>query len=187
MTSIWTIPTQLTCLRILAAVCIPICFLVLPHSTSVILATSLYFFAAITDFLDGWLARKLDQVTPLGRMLDPIADKIMVVMTLFTLASLKEWHTWVFIVPAIAILVREVFISGLREFLAGAVTLHVTWAAKLKTSVQLISLGVLLASLFNSGAQGILETAGMTLLWFAAILSVKTGYDYVRAAKQSYL
>jgi CDP-diacylglycerol--glycerol-3-phosphate 3-phosphatidyltransferase len=183
MNTIWTIPNILTMFRVLVALCVPTCFLVLPPTTATITAFVLYTLAALTDFLDGWLARELNQITQFGQMLDPIADKIMVVLTLFTLASLQEWHRWYFIIPAVIILGREIFISGLREFLAGKVSLPVSWAAKLKTTVQLFALGLLLASMIDNiptNMLSVLEIPGMFLLWLSAALSLQTAYEYTR-------
>jgi len=187
MNRLWTVPNILTAFRLIAALLIPAVFLIFPRDTAVITALILYTFAAVTDYLDGWLARKLGQMTPLGRMLDPIADKIMVILVLFTLASLQQWHTWYFIVPAAAILGREIVISGLREFLAGRVVLTVTWAAKWKTTAQLFALGFLICAMIDPEAKNTfsftaLENIGLGLLWVAAILSVKTGYVYIKTA-----
>lgn len=190
MNTLWTMPNVLTLFRLTAALIIPFLFLLMPAYSAALVAFVLYVFAAITDYFDGYLARKLNQITPWGRMLDPIADKVMVVIVLFTLALMKQWDVWYFVIPAIAILGREIIISGLREFLAGRIQLPVTWSAKLKTTVQLFALGFLMfsmvlepASLKDTGnSLTYVEITGLLLLWIAGFLSVKTGYTYIKIA-----
>ncbi|MFN3891385.1 MAG: CDP-diacylglycerol--glycerol-3-phosphate 3-phosphatidyltransferase [Beijerinckiaceae bacterium] len=143
-------------------------------------ALAVFIIAAITDFFDGYLARAWSQQSSLGRMLDPIADKLLVAVCLLMLAADEEIsgvHVW----AAIIILSREILVSGLREFLAELrVSVPVTRVAKYKTAMQLVALGFLIAP-----SRGIsfldTQTIGLALLWAAALLTLYTGYDYMRA------
>ncbi|MEO0391242.1 MAG: CDP-diacylglycerol--glycerol-3-phosphate 3-phosphatidyltransferase [Pseudomonadota bacterium] len=140
----WTVPNILTALRLLAAPLMAVVFLVLPRPYADMVAFALFTSASLTDFLDGYLARAWDQRTRIGTMLDPIADKAMVVIALGVLLSVSSMSP-ALLLPAALILFREVFVSGLREYL-GAVsgTLAVTLVAKWKTTVQMIAIAVLL-------------------------------------------
>ena len=141
--------------------------------------------AGITDYLDGRIARTRKMLSDLGRMLDPIADKLLVGATLMVLAGHGRlpYHG---LFPAIVILCREILVSGLREYLAGlAVGLPVTRLAKWKTGLQMAALGTLLAG--DDGAAvlhlGFLPVGliGTAMLWAAAALTLITGWDYLRA------
>ncbi len=150
------------------------------------LAASLVFgVAAVTDWLDGHLARSRRQASDLGRMLDPIADKLLVGAALMVLAGEGRLAGGA-LFPAIVILLREILVSGLREYLAGIrVGLPVTRLAKWKTGVQLLAVGLLLAG--DAGARVIGLGAirplvlGTGLLWIAAALTWVTGWDYLTA------
>lgn len=143
-------------------------------------ALAVFAVAAITDFFDGYLARAWSQQSSLGRMLDPIADKLLVAVCLLMLAAdevIVGLNMW----AAIIILSREILVSGLREFLAELrVSLPVTRVAKYKTTLQLVALGFLIAP-----ARGVsflyTDTIGLALLWAAALLTLYTGWDYMRA------
>ena len=152
-------------------------------------ALVLFIAAAVTDVLDGYFARSLGQQSNIGRMLDPIADKLLVSSSLLMLAAdgtIRGWSLW----AAIVILCREILVSGLREYLAELrVGVPVTRLAKWKTALQLVAVGFLLA-----GTAGDLLVAavvdlgfpvvtwiGLTLLWLSALLTLYTGYDYFRA------
>lgn len=146
----WTFPNILTALRLLAAPLIAVMFLLFPRPFADFLALGLFIVASLTDYLDGYLARKWQQVTKLGAMLDPIADKAMVVIALMVIVAFSSLSI-VVVLPAAIILFREVFVSGLREFLGDtAGTLKVTKLAKWKTASQMVAIAVLLA-------QGIFE------------------------------
>ena len=141
----WTVPNILTVLRLLAAPGIALAFLFLARPWADWAAIILFVTAALTDFVDGYLARRWNQMTKLGAMLDPIADKAMVVIALAVLMALYQLQ-WLLVIPATLILFREVFVSGLREFLGDtAGTLKVTRIAKWKTTTQLVAISVLLA------------------------------------------
>jgi cardiolipin synthase (CMP-forming) len=153
-------------------------------------ALAIFIAAAITDFLDGYFARSLGQQSSFGRMLDPIADKLLVASCLLMLAAdetIKGWSLW----AAIVILCREILVSGLREYLAELrVSVPVTRLAKWKTTVQLVAIGFLLAgkagdeiiaAVIGNDIDPVVTLTGLTLLWLSAIVTLYTGYDYFRA------
>lgn len=136
----------------------------------------LFVAAAVTDWFDGWLARRWNQTSEFGRFLDPIADKLLVGALLVMLPAAGVIDG-VHLIPAVAIMLREIAVSGLREFMAGRqVVVHVTRIAKWKTAAQLTALALLLAPLADA------HTAGLALLWGAGVLTVWSGYDYFRGA-----
>jgi len=215
----WTIPNILTLLRLLAAPGVVVMFLFFVRPWADWFALLLFVGAAITDWFDGYLARSWKQVTKLGTMLDPIADKAMVVIALLTITALSsqdrnQWAALVLLASTI-IIFREVFVSGLREFLGDtAGTLAVTKLAKWKTTAQMVAIAVLFATgifehmwfertvgmdpgiieeIFAGGddpvnlrmiwqAYNVTWWVGITLLWAAAILTLITGFDYLRKA-----
>ncbi len=139
----WNLPNTLTVFRLIAAPGVALIFFLLPHPYADWVALCLFVGAAVTDWLDGYLARLWRQQSRFGAMLDPIADKAMVVIALATLMGLFGFNTWM-IIPVAAILFREVFVSGLREFLGDtAGTLKVTKMAKWKTTLQMVAIAVL--------------------------------------------
>ncbi|MGH7100805.1 MAG: CDP-diacylglycerol--glycerol-3-phosphate 3-phosphatidyltransferase [Acetobacteraceae bacterium] len=150
------------------------------------LAAALVFaVAGLTDYFDGRIARQRRQLSEFGRMLDPIADKLLVGATLMILAGEGDLGRWS-LFPAIVILLREILVSGLREYLAGlSVGLPVTPLAKWKTGVQMVALGLLLAGdpaarLIGLGVVPV-TAIGTILLWIAAGLTLVTGWGYVEA------
>ncbi len=144
-------------------------------------ALAIFIAAAITDFFDGYLARLWSQQSSLGRMLDPIADKLLVAATLLMLAS--DGTIWgVHLVAAVIILCREVLVSGLREFLAELqVSVPVSELAKWKTTIQLVAIGFLIAGAAGDKVFGQTTSIGLGGLWAAAILTLYTGFDYFKA------
>jgi cardiolipin synthase len=178
------LPNVLTFSRIAA---IPVLIvLVALHDPRADLAACVVFSAAgITDYFDGKLARTRRQLSDLGRMLDPIADKLLVGATLMLLAGEQRLTVWG-LYPAIVILLREILVSGLREFLAGVrIGLPVTTLAKWKTGFQMGALGTLLAGdstahLLHLGFVP-LDAIGLAMLWIAAVLTLVTGWDYLTA------
>ncbi|MCF6272466.1 MAG: CDP-diacylglycerol--glycerol-3-phosphate 3-phosphatidyltransferase [Rhodobacteraceae bacterium] len=145
------IPNILTIYRLLAAPAVGLVYAYLPAPIGDWIALALFISAALTDYLDGYLARKWDQVTEFGRMMDPIADKAMVLIALVVIAVRSQYvmgDAANDIMPAIILIVfREVFVSGLREFLGErAAGLKVTALAKWKTAAQMIAIVVLLSS-----------------------------------------
>jgi len=139
----WNIPNMLTVARLLAAPGVALMFLYFTRPYADWFALALFVIAAFTDFLDGYLARLWKQESKFGKMMDPIADKAMVVIALLVITGYTGMNPWL-ILPATVILFREVFVSGLREFLgADAGKLAVTKMAKWKTTAQMIALAVL--------------------------------------------
>ncbi|WP_170553832.1 CDP-diacylglycerol--glycerol-3-phosphate 3-phosphatidyltransferase [Ruegeria profundi] len=148
----WNLPNILTLLRLLAAPGLAVMFLYFTRPYADWFALILFMSAAITDWFDGYLARAWKQETKMGAMLDPIADKAMVVIALMILVgySTEHWTPWL-VLPATVILFREVFVSGLREYLGDvAGTLKVTKLAKWKTTAQMFAIAILFS-------QGIFE------------------------------
>jgi len=141
----------------------------------------LFAVASITDYLDGYLARIWNQTSNIGRMLDPIADKLLVAAVLLLLAAdqtIAGWSLW----AAITILCREILVSGLREYLAALkVSVPVTRIAKWKTTIQMVAIAFLLAGPAGDKIVPYTTEMGIALLWIAAILTFYTGYDYFRA------
>ncbi len=147
---IWNIPNTLTLIRLLAAPGLALMFLYFPRPYADWFALVLFLGAAITDWFDGYLARAWKQETKLGAMLDPIADKAMVVIALMVIVGFSSMSPWL-VLPTTVILFREVFVSGLREYLGDtAGTLKVTVLAKWKTTAQMIAIAILFS-------QGIFE------------------------------
>lgn len=141
----WTLPNILTVSRLIAAPFLGLVFLLMPRPAADIVALFLFSFASITDYVDGYIARKWNQISKFGAMLDPIADKAMVVIALAVLLGVHGMGA-LMLIPVTAILFREVFVSGLREFLGDtAGTLKVTQLAKWKTTVQMFAIGFLFA------------------------------------------
>jgi CDP-diacylglycerol--glycerol-3-phosphate 3-phosphatidyltransferase len=141
----WTLPNILTIGRLLAAPGLAVMFLYFTRPYADWFALLLFVGAAITDWFDGYLARSWKQVTRVGTMLDPIADKAMVVIALMVIVGYSSMSPWL-VLPATVILFREVFVSGLREYLGDtAGTLRVTPLAKWKTTAQMIAIAVLFA------------------------------------------
>ncbi len=137
--------------------------------------------AAVTDFLDGYLARAWAQQSSLGRMLDPIADKLLVASCLLMLAgegTIRGWSLF----AAIVILCREILVSGLREYLAELrVSVPVTRLAKWKTTLQLVAVGFLVAGEAGNAVVPDFTKLGVVLLWLSALLTLYTGWDYLVA------
>ncbi|WFE73620.1 CDP-diacylglycerol--glycerol-3-phosphate 3-phosphatidyltransferase [Roseinatronobacter sp. S2] len=139
----WNVPNILTVLRLLAAPGVAVMFLYFHRPWADWFALALFALAAITDFFDGYLARAWQQESRIGAMLDPIADKAMVVIALLVITGYSGMDAWL-ILPATAILFREVFVSGLREFLGNSAgLLKVTRLAKWKTTAQMTAIAVL--------------------------------------------
>lgn len=141
---------------------------------------ALFATAGLTDWLDGRLARRWKQQSDIGRFLDPIADKLLVSATLLMLTAFGRLPDGA-LLPAIVILCREILVSGLREYLAGIrVGVPVSRLAKWKTGIQMVAIGFLIVG--NSGPSVLpVATIGAMLLWTAALLTLFTGYDYLRA------
>ncbi len=175
------LPNLLTVSRILA---IPLLVLAVALSQpwSDFVASMIFAAAGITDYFDGKIARDRKIVSDFGRMLDPIADKLLVGAALMLLAGFDRLPNWA-LLPAIVIMLREILVSGLREYLAGLnVGLPVTALAKWKTGFQMGALGTLLAGDSGAAAVGLgflpVSLIGEAMLWTAAALTLATGWDY---------
>jgi cardiolipin synthase (CMP-forming) len=144
-------------------------------------ALAIFIAAGVTDYFDGYFARLYAQQSALGRMLAPIADKLLVAACLLMLVNartIQGWSLW----AAIVILCREILVSGLREFLAELkVSVPVSRVAKWKTALQLVAVGFLIAG--PTGEKVLPGTigVGLTLLWISAALTIYTGWDYLKA------
>src|SRR5437868_14245278 len=145
------------------------------------LAVTIFIAAGITDILDGYFARKYGELTTFGRMLDPIADKLLVASCLFMLVfdgTIRAVHVW----AAIVILCREILVSGLREYLAELrVSVPVTRLAKWKTTLQLVAVGFLIAGEAGDAVVPVVTKVGIALLWLSALLTLYPGWDYLQA------
>jgi CDP-diacylglycerol--glycerol-3-phosphate 3-phosphatidyltransferase len=143
-------------------------------------ALGVYSLACVTDYLDGYLARTLNHQSAMGRLFDPIADKLLVGACLLVLCSFGYITGWS-VLPALIILLREILVSGLREYLAEIrVGLPVSRLAKWKTALQMISLGFLIVGDASPAAIPAI-LVGEICLWLAAIFTIWTGYDYLRS------
>jgi cardiolipin synthase len=146
------------------------------------LSSFLFLIACITDFFDGYIARKFNLESNLGKMLDPIADKILVGTILIMLVKFKKASE----LPCILILIREFAVAGLREFLAEIrVSVPVTRLAKIKTFMQMTALFILLLGTQGSGIS-YLNEIGQTALWIAALITIFTGWSYFYAATKYF-
>src|SRR6187200_749457 len=179
-----SLPNLLTLSRIFA---VPILVFLLwrPAPWDYAITFVLYCIVGITDYFDGYLARAQERISRLGQFLDPIADKIMVAAVIIMLVSSRNHsgdpiiHSF-HIIPALVILLREIIVSGLREFLAPLnVSMPVSALAKWKTTLQLVALGALILSGAFPGEPW-MHMVGLASLWAAAALTLVTGYDYLR-------
>ena len=181
----------LTFSRIFIAIFIP-CFIFLGRSDFLLLDVKIVYFvsfilfilAALSDFLDGWIARKKGQESEIGRILDPIADKLLVILTLVPI--LINFNHILIYFPSIIIIFREILVSGLRESLkSNDLILEVTKLSKWKTASQLIAVASLLLYLsfpilsFPIWINNLPLFMGLIFIWLASILSIVTGFNYI--------
>ncbi|NDE91084.1 MAG: CDP-diacylglycerol--glycerol-3-phosphate 3-phosphatidyltransferase [Alphaproteobacteria bacterium] len=143
-------------------------------------ALVLFTIAAASDWLDGYLARKHNSVSVIGRVLDSIADKLLIAGCLLALASTGHLGSGV-VFPAIAIVLREIFVSGLREYTAVQTPLPSTQLAKIKTAMQMVGVGMLIVA--PNLLYPFMGLLGGLILWIAAVLSVYTGWQYWLVAR----
>jgi CDP-diacylglycerol--glycerol-3-phosphate 3-phosphatidyltransferase len=174
------IPNALTLFRIAL---IPVFVLVfyLPYHWSFMASAVIFALAGITDWLDGYFARKLDQFTPFGAFLDPVADKLMVAIALVLLV--ERFGDWWFTIPAMVIIGREIVISALREWMAelgNRTSVAVSYVGKVKTTFQILSILVLLAA--APERSGWLMDLGLVLLYLSALLTLWSMFIYIKAA-----
>lgn len=181
-----TLPNLLTLLRV-AVIPLFVGLFFLESAAGQWLACGVFAAAAITDYLDGYLARARNQSSEFGKFLDPVADKLLVGAALLTMAGFGQIAGLV-VIPAVVILCREILVSGLREYLAGlAVGLPVSARAKWKTAVQMAAIGFLIvgdAAHPTVPPEIPVRLIGEAGLWIAAAITVVTGYDYLRAGLQ---
>ena len=211
----WNIPNILTLLRLLAAPGVAVMFLYFSRPYADWFALILFVVAALTDYVDGYLARAWKQESKFGAMLDPIADKAMVIIALLVITGFSGMNPWI-LMPATVIIFRETFVSGLREFLGDtAGLLKVTNLAKWKTTAQMVAIAVLFATglfehefldrttgmdaatldaimagqmddplglIWYSEAANVTFLLGTILVAIAAVLTLVTGFDYLRKA-----
>ena len=175
-------PNFLTLIRILLSIIITSLIIISPNKFSYLLSFILFCLAGITDFFDGWYARKNNEVSELGKMLDPIADKILVISVLIALMK-NSILSGLNIMPALIIIYREVFISGLREYLGNkSIKADVTNQSKWKTAIQFISIsGFILFPVIENNAFYLFLIISI-LLWLSAIMSISTGFSYFKLA-----
>ena len=198
----WNLPNLLTILRLAAAPGVPLMFLYFHRPYADWAALTLFIVAAATDWFDGKIARAWQQESLFGAAMDPIADKAMVVIALVVITGYSGMNPWL-ILPATVILFREVFVSGLREFLGDAAgTLKVTKLAKWKTTAQMVAIAMMFLGtgldyyekgrppLVGEGRlpwsddwSDLATQLGLLLIWIAAILTAITGWDYFRKAR----
>lgn len=144
------------------------------------LSFAIFSIAGITDFLDGYVARKFNQTSMLGAFMDPIADKLLIAAAIMMMVAFGRIEGYS-VIAALVILCREFVVSGLREFLADLkVSLPVTMLAKWKTFFQILALGFLLV---GDASPDLIPSVliGDICLWLAATLTLYTGYDYLKA------
>lgn len=198
----WTLPNLLTVLRLLAAPFVPLMFFFLSRPLADFAALALFLVAAVTDWFDGYLARAWGQESRFGAAMDPIADKAMVIIAVVVITGYSGMNPWL-ILPATVILFREVFVSGLREFLgAQSRLLKVTRLAKWKTTAQMVAIATLFLGTglnyyevgrpplvgetrlpWSDSWSDLATQAGLLLIWIAAGLTAITGWDYFDKAR----
>lgn len=182
-------PNLLTIIRIIFASLIALILIFFDSKFAYLISFILFCLAGMTDFFDGWLARRKNQISDLGRMLDPIADKILVISTLVILMSNNVIESYN-IIAALIIIYREIFISGLREFLGDkSSVIKVTNLAKLKTTIQFIAILSFLGSqiindyFMYTHVINIFSFFICTfLIWMTVFISLLTGFDYIKNA-----
>lgn len=174
------IPNALTLFRCLISILLPI-LIIYGGETGAILAAPLLLLAGLSDYFDGFYARKYNVVSILGKVLDPIADKLLVIGVLLSLASENLLDFYFGFIPSLIIILREIFISGLRESVSSYnFTLKVSVLAKWKTTIQLFACGSFLVWRMNEYFYNIdfLGFISYCLLWLASIITLITGFQY---------
>ncbi len=179
-----SLANKLTLSRILAIPVI-LLLLVIPHGWAAWLALVLFVAAGVTDWLDGYMARRDNQVSAIGQFLDPIADKLLIAAVILFLVhngQISGLTVW----PAVVILLREVAVSGLREFLAGVrVSVPVSQLAKWKTFIQIVALSFLIVGRYAPDFIPA-TTIGDFGIWIAGVVTVFTAWDYWRASARHF-
>ena len=182
-------PNLLTVLRIIFASSIALILIFFDSKMAYFISFILFSLAGVTDYFDGWIARKKGQISDLGRMLDPIADKILVISTFIILMSnnvIEGFNA----IAAFIIIYREIFISGLREFLGNkSLVVKVTKLAKWKTAIQFITILAFLGSqvinnfyMYTDIINIFIEFTCTLLIWITSLISLYTGINYLRTS-----
>lgn len=175
-------PTYLTLFR-LALIPLFVVVFYLPITYSPEITTFIFFIASITDWFDGYLARKWNQTTPLGAFLDPVADKVLVAVAF--VCVVEYYHTWWITIPVCIMIAREIIISALREWMAELgkrTSVAVSIWGKIKTTAQMLALGGMLWR-----QSDLMETLAFILLYIAAALTIWSMLQYLKASKGSLL
>ena len=175
-------PTYLTLFR-LALIPLFVVVFYLPITYSPEITTFIFFIASITDWFDGYLARKWNQTTPLGAFLDPVADKVLVAVAFVCLV--EYYHTWWITIPICIMIAREIIISALREWMAELgkrTSVAVSIWGKIKTTAQMLALGGMLWR-----QSDLMETLAFILLYIAAALTIWSMLQYLKASKGNLL
>jgi CDP-diacylglycerol--glycerol-3-phosphate 3-phosphatidyltransferase len=153
-------------------------FLMLSFYLNATLTLVVFMFACATDFADGFMAKRFNQTSRFGALLDPVADKLLINTALLLMAGGGQIHG-VHLIPAVVTVWRELFISGLREFLAASgKDMHISGLAQYKTAIQMMAITCLFANFCR-----VLQVAGHILLWASAVLAVISGWQYFRLAR----
>jgi len=182
-------PNLLTVIRIILASLIALILIFFDSKIAYFISIILFSLAGITDYFDGWIARKKNEVSDLGRMLDPIADKILVISTFIILMSnnvIEDYNT----IAALIIIYREIFISGLREFLGSkSFVVEVSKLAKWKTAIQFITILAFLGSqvindyyMYTDIINIFMKLTCTLLIWVTSLISILTGISYLRSS-----
>ena len=175
-------PTYLTLFR-LALIPLFVVVFYLPITYSPEITTFIFFIASITDWFDGYLARKWNQTPPLGAFLDPVADKVLVAVAF--VCVVEYYHTWWITIPICIMIAREIIISALREWMAELgkrTSVAVSIWGKIKTTAQMLALGGMLWR-----QSDLMETLAFILLYIAAALTIWSMLQYLKASKGSLL
>mgnify|MGYP005848855197 CR=1 FL=1 len=176
-----SIPNMLTAFRLIAVPFFVAAYFLLPNATGAVVALTIFVLASLSDWLDGWLARKWQVESSWGKCFDPIADKVLVIAALFMIV----WQEGQVLLPAMLIALREVVVSGLREYVANTHgELNVSHIGKAKTTLQMlaISIFVIIPALPLHVALWLLDGPAIIFMWVVAALTVATGLDYLRKA-----
>ena len=178
------VPNSLTVIRIIGSVCLPILLLFEAKETGCFWALIIFIFCSGTDFLDGYWARRLNQTSNLGKMLDPIADKLLVILVLgFLTLVFGDTYSYLLGIPSVIIITREIIVSGIREFFGSTEgSFSVMNLSKFKTGMQMIAIIFLLASQLRSFENFYLFHFGLLFLWIAAGFALYTGLVYIYRA-----
>ena len=175
------IPNILTLFRSLAAIVLPV-IIIYGGEIGALMATPILILAGISDYFDGFYARKYNVTSNFGKILDPVADKLLVIGVILALASENMLDYYYSFIPALLIVLREILISGLRESISSyKISLEVTLLAKWKTTIQLIACGSFLvwrSNVFFYNVD-ILGLISYILLWIAGIITFITGLQYI--------